>query len=463
MLWSEFLALAREEAGSRVVETWFQVLTLSMWDMSSRSVYIRAPNAFVRDWVTTHFNSLLSRLFARLLHINDIKIILVVGDENPTPPQALIKNNTILTEPLDIVPAVRTTTRTLIPARKRTSSASSFLQPTYRFDTFIVGSHNALAYAAAHAIVEQPGSVYNPFFVYGKSGSGKTHLLHAIGNAIRERQKDARIMYQSANRFVAEFIHAIRFDRVQQFEAQYKHIDILLMDDMQFLANKEQTQEAFFHLFNILQHEQRQIVCTCDSLPGNIVGCADRVRSRLASGLVADISEPTLETKMAIIRRKAEQQGVPLDDTIISYIAQGGGSNIRDTEGTLIRIFAYAALKKSPVTSHLVREILSQSHNGIKSEIDMTRIVSVTTRHFNCSLEALRANDRTKAVAYARHVTVFLIKRLTNHSLREIAAHLHHRDHSTVLHAVQRIEQLYHNNHETKKLIDALEHQIVTC
>jgi chromosomal replication initiator protein len=452
MLWSEFLALAREEAGSRVVETWFQALSLYMWDVPSRNVYIHAPNAFVRDWVSTHFNSLLSRLFSRLLHLNDIKIIIIIRDE---------KNSSLTTESLDIVPAIRTATRTIIPTRKRISSSISSLQATYRFDTFIVGSHNALAYAAAHAIAEQPGSVYNPLFVYGKSGSGKTHLLHAIGNSIRERRKDARIVYQSANRFVAEFIHAIRFDRIQQFEAQYKHIDVLLMDDMQFLANKEQTQEAFFHLFNILHHEQRQIVCTCDSLPGNIVGCADRVRSRLASGLVADISEPTLETKMTIIKRKAEQQGVHIDDTIINYIAQEGGSNIRDTEGTLIRIFAHAALKKSRVTAQLVRDLLNQSQHQTKSGIDMARVTTITTRYFNCSLESLRAHDRTKAVARARHITMFLMKRLTKHSLREIGAYLHHRDHSTVLHALHKIELLYQHDYDTRKLINMLEQQII--
>jgi chromosomal replication initiator protein len=455
MLWSEFLALVREEAGIRVVETWFHALALHCWDVASRRVYIEAPNAFVRDWVATHFQAMLIRIFSRLLHSADIKVFVILAHEQP-----ILQLKQSVDPNMHIIPAIRDSSRTSVVTVRKRARTYSMLQNMYRFDTFIVGAHNALAYAAAHTIIEKPGKMYNPFFVYGKSGSGKTHLLHAMGNAFREKSHESRILYQSANRFVADFIHAVRFNRVSQFEAQYKNIDLLLIDDLQFLAHKEQTQEAFFHLFNSLQHEQRQIVCTCDCLPENMVGCTDRIRSRLASGLVTDISEPSYEVKIEIVRRKAEQQGMPLGEDIIQYIVEESGKTIRDLEGALIRVGAYAAFKKAEVSITLVREALNKNSQQVKPEVDMERIAAVVSRYFNYSLEQIRMKDRTRGIVHARHIIMLLMRRLTSHSLREISVYFRHRDHSTVLHAINKFEQLCSTDEQTQKLMKMLEHQI---
>lgn len=456
MLWFEFLALVREEAGIRVLETWFRALNLHCWDATAHKVYIQAPNAFVRDWITAHFQPMVTRIFSRLLHSGEVKVFIMLADEQP-----VVQPAQQISSGMNIVPAVRDTPRATPVARRRVRSNQTMLRPAYRFDTSIVGAHNELAYAAAHAIVEKPGHRYNPFFVYGKPGSGKTHLLHAIGNAFYERSKDLRILYQNAHRFVADFIHAVRFNRVEQFEAQYKNVDVFLIDDVQFLAHKEQTQEAFFHLFNSWHYEQRQIVCTCDSLPENMVGCADRIRSRLASGLVTDIADPPYDAKLEIVRRKAEQQGMVLNDDTITYIVHEGGETIRDLEGALIRVGAYAAFKKTAITVGLANEALHKSSKPLKPEVDMERIATTVSRYFNYSLEQMRAKDRTKGVVYARHVAMMLIKRLTSHSLREISVYLHHRDHSTVLHAITKMEQLCREKEDTHRLIKMLEQQIL--
>ncbi len=299
-IWRDFLAIVREEAGSRVVETWFKAVVFSRWDPYEKIVYLKTPNLFVREWLSTHYSDVCKQHLGRLLHEKTITIAFTYDDaQNPQHPQ----------HPLQPIrePAVVSDIRVQVPNPIVSRSAGRQRGPinhVYQFDTFVVGPNNSLAYAAAHAVAEKSGTLYNPLFIYGGSGLGKTHLLHAIGNHIKNKNKKAHILYQSADRFVNEFINAIRFDKIYQFETRYKDIDVLLIDDIQFISNKEQTQEAFFHIFNALHQAHKQIVCSSDSLPRDIAGLAERMRSRLEGGLIVDIQMASLETKVAILKKR---------------------------------------------------------------------------------------------------------------------------------------------------------------
>ncbi len=464
-VWSEFLLMAREEAGSSIVDTWLKALNLHAWDMHGCVAYITTPNPFVKDWVRSRYTMLCEGLLQRILHVPSIRIIFVDQTE-PIAPAMQGKDQThgALYQPhstnsISIVPAIRA------PQKNRSKNSSSIpsnsLQQEYQFANFVVGPHNVLAYSAAHAVVEKLGTLYNPFLIYGHSGLGKTHLLHAVGNAVVSRSPKMRIMYQSANRFVSDFIQAIRCDRIQQFEAKYRdNIDMLLIDDIQFLAHKEQTQEAFFHLFNTLYHAHKQIVCTSDSLPGDIAGLADRIRSRLVSGLVADISEPQLETKIAIIKHKAEKHGESITTDVAEYIASVGGMSVRDIEGALIRVIAYGALQKSPLTLAIAQEALahatSTQHQPAKAP-DMITIATLIEKELQCSLRLLRSQERNKAVSFARQIAMYSIKKYAHYSLREIGSFFNRKDHSTVLYAIDRIEQLKTSNADCIRILKNIE------
>lgn len=452
-IWPEFLAIAREEVGSRAVETWFCAMSFVRWDAQAKVAYLSAPNTFVRDWVAARYTPLLERSLARLLH--EEKIGLYFTQPHEPGKNIIVSEIKEIEQPLSVVPAVRVPMK---PPRTRRDQQAHAL---YRFDNFVVGSHNSLAYAAAQAVADRLGTLYNPFFIYGNSGLGKTHLLHAIGNEVRTRHADCTILYQSANRFVSDFINAIRFDKVYQFELQYRNIDLLLIDDIQFISNKEQTQEFFFHIFNVLHQAHKQIICTSDSLPRDIAGLADRVRSRLESGLVADISEPSFETKVAIIKRKAEQQGSMVSDEVAEYIASLETTNVRDLEGALIRVFAYASLTKQEPTLEVAQQaLIRRTEPKKKVAVTLPAIVQKVAARFSLSVDQLKSKARTKDIAHARHVALFLMKKLTNHSLREIGTFLRRRDHTTVIHALEKIEQLRGEDAACDRLLKGIEEDL---
>jgi chromosomal replication initiator protein len=463
-LWSEFLNIVREEVGSRVIETWFKAVIFVRWDPSNKTVYLQAPNPFVKDWLTTHYMPLFAQSLGRLLHEQQVTVVFVHNEAQGKPPQEPATPPAQFHEKKESFKA--STSITIQPAVPSLAKASphqaQLRNQQYRFNNFVVGPHNSLAYAAAYAITEKPGRLYNPFFIYGRSGLGKTHLLHAIGNEIKEHNKNFRVVYQSADRFINEFINAIRFDKVYQFEAKYKDADLLLVDDIQFLSNKEQTQEAFFHIFNMLHQAQKQIVFTSDSLPRDIAGLAERMRSRLESGLVTDISLPTLETKIAIIKKKAEALNETISDEVADYIASLILSNIRELEGALIRVFAFASLTHQPLTLELTQKVLERTKETKTPAIDLQKIGSHVAKHFDYSLQEIRSSKRDKDLTLARHVAIYLMKHHTNHSLREIGKFLQRKDHSTVLHAIDKVEERKKKDATFSYLMKQLEHQLCT-
>ncbi len=465
-IWEDFLKIVKEEAGSRVVETWFKAITFSHWDADSKKIYLKAPNTFIKDWITTHYQQLFHIHFARLLHEEKIEVVFIekACSDSIQVPQVLSHSNS---ESVSILPATalkeeeKNSKKDTIP--KLLACKSGIINPHYIFDNFVVGPHNSLAYAAAHAVTEKPGYLYNPLFIYGCSGLGKTHLLHAIGNKVKEKYAHVKVIYQSADRFVHDFINAIRFDKVLQFEQRYKTADLLLIDDIQFISNKEQTQEAFFHIFNTLYEARKQIVFSSDSLPKDIAGLADRVRSRLNGGLITDIQKPTLETKIAILKKKAEVQGCILDDSVAYHIASLVKSNIRELEGFLVRVMAFAALHDQDITLELAQKVLevpTAQESKCKPVIDLPRIAHLVGQHYDYTLYDLRSSKRHKDITRARHVAMYLMKKFTNSSLSDIAAYWRRKDHSTVIHALEKIE--YYKDHDAlfSKGLQALEKQL---
>jgi len=443
-VWQDFLKIIKEEVGIRVVETWIKAVSFSRYDSFERKVYLSAPNLFVKNWVETHYKQLFIIHLKRLLSIDELTLVFCIGGACSVQPEILQEASS------KIVPTVS------IENKKKqkfqlvkkmptghTNIAISKLNPSYTFDTFVVGENNSFAYASARAVTQKLGKLYNPLFLYGCSGLGKTHLLHAIGNKIMDEYSDAVVLYQTTDKFVTEFIHAIRFDQVAKFQAKYKKIDVLLLDDIQFMVNKEQTQEAFFHIFNSLYESNKQIILSSDTLPRNLGGLVDRLKSRLEWGLVADVQVPMLETKIAILKRKAELQKEQLSDEVALFIAHQPVKSVRELEGALIRVLAYASLTNQMVTIDLVRKVLGQvDHVPATTIVDFATIVDQIQKHFSYGIVDLRSKDRSKGVSHARQIAMYLMKKYTGKALREIGEYLDRKDHTTITHAIHRIKEL---------------------
>ena len=453
-IWVEFLKIVKEEAGSRVVETWFKAVCLHRWDPHEKIVHLQAPNAFVQDWIKSNYLSLIELHLKRLLSVDQLRIVFV----GATPVM-----EAQLSEPASLPTTSGTpqnTEQKIVPAQALAHKKINGYR-SYSFDSFVVGPNNSLAYAAAQAVAERPGLIYNPLFIYGGSGLGKTHLLHAIGNHLRMQEKKAIVLYQTADRFVNEFIHAIRFDKVHQFQSKYKSVDVLLIDDIQFISNKEQTQEAFFHIFNTLHDAEKQIVFSSDAFPHDISGIADRLKYRLSWGLVVDMHVPTLETKIAILKKKAETNGEPLTDEVAHFIATRVISNVRELEGSLIRVMAFAALTKQPITMELVQKVLIRSPEPTQIHVGLERIVKCVNKYYPYDLNDLRSKNRSREVTFARQITMFLIKKVTDKSLRDIGIFLGGRDHSTVMHALDKVQMQAQENPEFNHQLKKIEEEIL--
>lgn len=435
LIWQEFLTIATEEVGSRVVETWLKAISVMAWDSATKTISLRAPNAFIKDWVMGQYSSLIKTHLCRLL--NEKQVTLLFLDESRTEISTTIESQKGL-----IIPAIQDE----IAKQKggKPLPTRAILNPRYQFDSFVVGEHNDLAFAAAKSVAEEPGARYNPLFIYGSSGLGKTHLLQAIAHHFRTQNPQARVLYQTADRFVYEFITAIRADKAAAFEARYREIDILLIDDIHSIARKQQTQEALYHIFNALYESQKQIVFSSDTLPSKIEGLSPRFRSRLEGALIADIQPPCLKTKIAIIHKKADMQKETVQDDVAHLIASRTQNSVRELEGLLIRVLAFATLSHQVVSFDLAQRVLSRTmiETVRTASVDLSSIAQKVAKHYNYSMQELRSPKRHKNLTHARHVAMYLMKKMSGRSLIEIAAFLCRKDHSTVIHALEKIEQL---------------------
>lgn len=440
LIWQDFLKIAEAELGIRAVETWIKAVSFYRYDEAMQKVYLKAPNIFVKDWVQTHYSNLFEVHLKQLLKIDCIAIHFFVGDET----SASVVIDTQATPSISTVSHKKARVAQYSTAVKKTdpNQVINRLNNLYTFDSFVVGPNNSFAYAASRAVVDKLGKLYNPLLLYGGSGLGKTHLLHSIGNDVLASNPDAVVLYQTTDRFINEFINAIRFNQMQVFNAKYKQIDVLLIDDIQFMANKEQTQEAFFHIFNTLYDANKQIVFSSDILPRDLGGLADRLRSRLEWGLVADLQIPRLETKIAILKRKAFAQNEILSDEAANLIARRAISNVRELEGSLIRVLAFASLTNQAVTVDLIGKVLGHEQQSHSVIIEFDAVTKVIQKHYFYGLTELRSKNRTKDISLARQITMYLMKQVTNKSLREIGEFLNRKDHTTIAHAIQRIDDL---------------------
>jgi chromosomal replication initiator protein len=330
------------------------------------------------------------------------------------------------------------------------------LNPKYLFENFVVGSSNQFAHAAARAVAESPAHSYNPLFLYGGVGLGKTHLLHAIGHDIARRQGHLRVLYLAAEQFVNELINSIRFDRMPAFRERYRTIDVLLIDDIQFIGNKERTQEEFFHTFNTLYTAQKQIILTSDAPPRSIPALEERLRSRFEWGLIADIQPPELETKIVILRRKAEAQGLELPDDVGLFLAQQVRSNVRELEGLLTRVLGFSALTGRPLSLDLAKETLRDILPEADRRVAAGDVIKLVARHYGLKVSEIKSKSNAKQIAFPRQVAMWMCKQLTELSYPDIGRQFNDKHHSTVMYSVEKIEKLRATDGDFAQTLDRM-------
>jgi chromosomal replication initiator protein len=328
--------------------------------------------------------------------------------------------------------------------------------PRYTFDSYIVGSSNRFASAAAQAVADRPAQTYNPLFIYGGVGLGKTHLLHAVGHAVMRHFPDYRVVYTTSERFMNEMIKAIRESTTEDFRDHYRHVDLLLIDDIQFIAGKESTQEEFFHTFNALHDNGKQIVISCDSPPKALNPLEERLRSRFEWGLIADIQPPDLETRIAILRSKAEQQDLPVPPDVIQYLARRVPSNIRELEGSLNRIIAYASLNEQQLSVDLAAAALDSLSGPRRSQLTPQSIIASVAKYFGISMDEMTGKGRDKSVVVPRQIAMYLVREETNASLEQIGQLLGGRDHTTVMHGWDKISTAVQEDHQLRNDVLAI-------
>jgi chromosomal replication initiator protein len=427
-------------------ETWLKETALIAVDDNRFRVAV--PNGFAKDWLETRYRSLISQTLARVVGYGvqvdfEVRDGLTAGEDGAG---------------VEAAAAAAQSTIRLEPGRVGgTESGSQTLNARYTFRNFIVGSANRLAHAASLSVAERPGHAYNPLFLYGGVGLGKTHLMHAIGNQVLARFPRKRVVYATSEKFTNEFITSIQQGKIDEFRSRYRRIDLLLIDDIQFIADKERTQEEFFHTFNAIHEDGKQIVLSSDRPPKLIVTLEERLRSRFEWGLIADLTAPDLETRIAILRAKAEENGVHIGADVLEFIARKVISNIRELEGALNRIVAYANMGGMPLSIELAQAVLSNVlYNPKRRLVTPERIVHAVSEYYSVELEQLKGQKRDRAIVMPRQIAMYLMRAETDVSLLRIGQELGGRDHSTVLHACDKIDRETQENEELRRDLAAV-------
>lgn len=429
-------------------ETWLR--DTGLVGVEDNHFRISVPNGFAKDWLETRYRSLISQTLARIVGYS-VQVEFVVAAADAT---SLNGASASGSSSAGAGPAQRVRVE---PTRVGGEGGATNLNPRYTFANFIVGSANRLAHAASLSVAERPGHAYNPLFLYGGVGLGKTHLMHAIGNQVIAKFPRKRVVYATSEKFTNEFITSIQQGKIDEFRTRYRRIDLLLIDDIQFIADKERTQEEFFHTFNAIHEDGKQIVLSSDRPPKAILTLEERLRSRFEWGLIADLTAPDLETRIAILRAKAEEGGVPLGSDVIEFIARKVVSNIRELEGALNRVVAYASMGAVPISIELAQAVLSNVlYNPKKRQVTPERIAKAVADYYGVQLEALKGQKRDRAIVVPRQIAMFLMREETDVSLLRIGAELGGRDHSTVLHACDKITRESAANDELRREIAAV-------
>ena len=443
-IWDNILVSVRRQLNSQIFDTWFRPIEFVGFDEQKKVLHLKASQ-ISKDWIDTNYLDLISRTMDDL-NLKNYRLDWMIdkgGVEESNPAEELLSINS------DMQVADRGTTKFV-----DLEPIENTLNAKYTFDKFVVGSCNQFAHAAAEAVVEAPGKTYNPMFIYGGVGLGKTHLMHATGHAIRERNHHLRVAYISSEKFMNELINAIRFDKTQTFRDKYRSIDVLLMDDVQFLAGKERTQEEFFHTFNALYDAQKQLIITSDCPPREIPTLQERLHSRFEWGLIADMEPPDLETKVAILKRKADLDGVDLPDEIAFFIANKVKSNVRELEGTLVRLIAISSLRGLPISKMLAQDAMKNIIGADAAEsLTIERITKMIANEYDLALEEIKSKNNSRRIAFPRQIAMYLCKRLTKHSFPEIGREFGGKHHTTVMHSVEKIEKMIKEDRDFHKKI----------
>jgi chromosomal replication initiator protein len=434
-VWDEVLARVETKVNRHSFYTWFKPTAFLAEDTAA--ITVRVPNTLFKDWLTKHYSGVISEAMSEMR-----KPSLAVNFVTDPPSEAAA----IPLGPDEV--EVFEKTPPLPPA-----PGPAGLNLRYTFDTFIVGPSNQFAHAACRAVAEAPSRSYNPLFIYGGVGLGKTHLMHAVGQYVLQHDRNLKLTYISSERFMNEMINAVRYDRVIDFRERYRTVDVLLVDDIQFLAGKEGTQTEFFHTFNALYDSQKQIVLSSDCPPREIPALEERLRSRFEWGLIADIQSPDLETKVAILKKKAESEAVPLPDNVALYIAGKIKSNIRELEGSLIRLIAYASLTGQEISLTLAHDVLKNILDHEEKAVTIEVIQKFVADYYNLKLVDLKSRNNSKSVAKPRQVAMYLCKGLTHASLPEIGRSFGGKHHSTVIHSIRKVEELRKKDGDFNTLI----------
>ncbi len=451
------MSILKTRLNSDIFNTWFRQISYESIDENSCVITLRAGQV-AKDWVCMYYLDMLDQSLDEL-NLGGYTIDWNIDPDQPVPPR--------FEEEADFFFSPKNTGAKVLPGEVGVTHVIDIepvedgLNPKYTFEKFVVGSCNQFAHAAAKATAETPGTTYNPLFIYGGVGLGKTHLMHAIGHSIKARSPHMRIAYITSERFMNELINAIRFNKTPSFRDKYRSIDVLLMDDVQFMAGKERTQEEFFHTFNTLHNGQKQIVVSSDCPPREIPTLEERLHSRFQWGLIADLEPPDLETKVAILKRKADMDGIRLDDDIAIYIAGKVKSNVRELEGSLVRLVAISSMKGVPISKSLAQESMKNILDAERpSGLTMEHIARIVASHYGISVEVLKSKSNTRAIAVPRQMAMYLCKRLTPHSFPEIGREFGGKHHTTVMHSVSKIETLDKDDRnfhrDIKELIDNL-------
>jgi len=440
-LWKKTLQAIEKRISKPSFDTWLK--NTQAYALEEDTLVIKAPNEFARDWLESSYSSLIGDTLYEVTG-NRLQTKFIIPEFQ--------QEEEIIRQPM---PQKSAASDTL------TESPKSMLNSKYTFDTFVIGSGNRFAHAASLAVAEAPAKAYNPLFIYGGVGLGKTHLMHGIGHYVLDHNPSAKVVYLSSEKFTNEFINAIRDNKTAEFRAKYRNIDVLLIDDIQFLAGKEQTQEEFFHTFNALHEENKQIIISSDRPPKEIPTLEDRLRSRFEWGLITDITPPDLETRIAILRKKAKAEGLDIPNEVMLYIANQIDTNIRELEGALIRVVAYSSLINSDIDASLAADALKNIIPSSKPKvITIHAIQEQVGERYNVRLEEFSAKKRTKAIAFPRQIAMFLSRELTDFSLPKIGEEFGGRDHTTVIHAHEKISKLLSEDEELQREIDEIKERL---
>ncbi len=440
-LWQGALAELREQLGKQNFETWIKPIHFS--EQQGNEIRLDVPNKFFRDWLMDHFVGSIEQVLESITR-HEVKVNLTVNENLQSKDLSGRSERRIDRD----------------REHDRPQRAINNLIAKYTFENFVIGASNQFAHAASMAVANQPGEHYNPLFIYGGVGLGKTHLVNAIGHRANARRPNMKVVYLSSESFMNELIGSLRRDKMDEFKTKFRNVDLLILDDVQFIAGKERTQEEFFHTFNSLYESHKQIVITSDKFPKEIPGLEDRLRNRFEWGLIADIQPPDMETRVAILQKKAETETVQLPHDVAIFLAANIDSNVRELEGSLTRLGAFASLTKAIITVDLAKEVLRNTLKGAQREITVEGIQKTICDYYNIKIGDLKAKRRTKNIAFPRQVAMYLCRKYTETFFPAIGDKFGGRDHSTVIHASKTIEKKIKEDPYMQTTIEKLERNL---